>query len=94
MWTVRLGGLPWGWGCEWLAIACRVSVGGDCVGFVYKTVETTAANRNNSGGRVLGLLCVEWNRAGSNLPAHFFPCQIFSKFWQFTFPLDRINFAS
>ena len=39
-------------------------------------VETTAAS---SGGRVLELLCVEWNGMGSNLAVHFdfFPYQIF-----------------
>ena len=51
-------------------------------------VEITAINSDNGGGRVLGLLCVEWNRAGSNLAIHFhfFPCRIFSKFWQFVAP--------
>ena len=42
-----------------------------CVGFVYKAVEITAASSDNSGGRVLGLLCVGQNRAGSNLAVHF-----------------------
>ena len=41
------------------------------VGFVYKIVEITAVRSDNGGGRVLGLLCVEWNVAGSNLAAHF-----------------------
>ena len=51
----------------------RVSVGGlGCVGFVYKIVEITAASSNNNGGgRVLGLLCMGQNRAGSNLAIHF-----------------------
>lgn len=49
-----------------------------CVGFVYKIVEITAVSSDNGGGRVLGLLCVERNGAGSNLAVHFdslFPCQ-------------------
>ena len=81
-------------GCEWLCylaglvfrvylyVDCtvsRVSVGGaGCVGFVYKIVEITAVRSDNGGGQVLGLLCVEWNGAGSNLALHFdslFPCQ-------------------
>ena len=48
-----------------------------CVGFVYKIVEITAANSNNGGGRVRGLMFVEWNGVGSNLAIHFdffFPC--------------------
>ena len=54
-----------------------------CVGFVYKMVEITAASSNNGGGRVVGLLCMGRNRAGSNLAVHFhffflfFPCRIF-----------------
>ena len=46
-----------------------------CVGFVYKIIEIMAANSDNSGGRVVGLLCVERNRAGSDLAVHlnFFP---------------------
>ena len=55
----------------------------------YKIVEIRPATDDNGGGRVLGLLCGEWNRAGSNLAVHFnvffFPCRILSKFWQFTF---------
>ena len=42
---------------------------------------------------MLGLLCVEWNGAGSNLAVRFtffFPLSYFSKFWQFAFVLDRI----
>ena len=42
---------------------------------------------------MLGLLCVEWNGAGSNLAvrfAFFFPLSYSSKFWQFAFALDRI----
>ena len=62
-----LGGL--GLGCEWLA--GLVWEGLSCVGFVYKIVEITAASSNNCGGRVLGLLCMGQNRAGSNLAVHF-----------------------
>ena len=43
----------------------------DCVGFVYNRVEITAASSNNGGGRVLGLLCMGRNGAGSNLAVHF-----------------------
>ena len=53
-----------------------------CVGFVYKIVEITTASSNNSGGRVVGLLCMGQNRAGSNLAVHFdffFFLSIFSK---------------
>ena len=74
-----------GLGCEWLA--GLVGEGLDCVGFIYKIVEITAASSNNGGGRVLGLLCMGRNRAGSgsNLAVHFdfflfFPCRIFSKY--------------
>ena len=42
-----------------------------CVGFIYKIVEITAASSNNGCGRVLGLLCMGRNRAGSNLAVHF-----------------------
>ena len=61
-----------GIGCEWLA----------CLGFVCKIVEIAAASSDNRGGRVLGLLCVEQNGAGSNLAVHFdfFPYRFFSKF--------------
>ena len=72
-----LGGL--GLGCEWLA-GLVVWEGLGCVGFVYKIVEITAASSNNGGSRVVGLLCMGRNRAGSNLAVHFdffFPCQIF-----------------
>ena len=67
-----------GLGCEWLA--GLVWEGLDCVGFIYKIVEITAASSNNGGGRVLGLLCMGQNRAGSNLAVHFdfflfFPCR-------------------
>ena len=41
---------------------------GCTVGFV---VEITAASSNNGGDRVLGLLCMGRNRAGSNLTVHF-----------------------
>ena len=41
-----------------------------CVGFVYKIVEITTAS-SNDGGRVVGLLCMGRNRAGSNLAVHF-----------------------
>ena len=73
-----LGGL--GLGCEWLA--GLVWEGLDCVGFVYKIVEITAASSNSSGGRVLGLLRMGRITAGSNLAVHFdffsfFPCRIF-----------------
>ena len=58
-----------GLGCEQLAgLAWE---GPDCVGFVYKIVEIMAASSNGGGGRVLGLLCVEWNRVDSNLAVHF-----------------------
>ena len=45
----------------------------DCV------VEITAIGSNNGGGRVIGLLCMGRNGAGSNLAVHFdfFPCRIF-----------------
>ena len=46
----------------------------------YKIVEITAASSNNGDGRVVGLLCMGRNRAGSNLAVHFdffFPCRIF-----------------
>ena len=51
-----MGGL--GLGFKWLAGLVWEGLG--CVGFVYiiHVVEITAASRNNSGGRVLGLLCV------------------------------------
>ena len=62
-----LGGL--GLGCEWLA--GLVWEGLDCVGFVYKTGRIMAASSNNGGGRVLGLLCMGRNRAGSNLAVQF-----------------------
>ena len=56
----------------------RVSVEGlGYVGFVYKIVEIMAASSNNGCGRVLGLLCMGWNRAGSSLAVHF---EIFSFF--------------
>ena len=42
-----------------------------CVGFVYKIVEITAVGSNNGGGRVVGLLCMGRNGAGSNLAVHF-----------------------
>ena len=45
-------------------------VGLGCVGFVYKIVEITAASSDNGGGRVVGLLCMRRNRAGSNLAVH------------------------
>ena len=53
-----------------------------CVGFIYKIVEITAASSKNSGGQVLGLLCMGRNRASLNLAVHFdfflfFPCRIF-----------------
>ena len=50
-----------------------------CVGFVYKIVEITTAS-SNDGGRVVGLLCMGRNRAGSNLAVHFdffFPVEFF-----------------
>ena len=61
-----------------------VSVGGAgpfCVEFVYKIVEITTASSNNGGGRVVGLLCMGRNRAGSNLAVHFEPFSLsnFSK---------------
>ena len=62
-----LGGL--GLGCEWLAGLVWEGLG--CVGFVYKIVEIMAASSNNGGGRVLGLLCMGRNGAGSNLVEHF-----------------------
>ena len=62
-----LGGL--GLGCEWLAGLVWERLG--CVGFVYKIVEIKAASSNNGCGRVLGLLCMGRNRAGSNLAVHF-----------------------
>ena len=58
-----LGGL--GLGCEWLAGLVWEGLG--CVGFVYKIVEITAVGSNNGGGRVIGLLCMGRNGAGSNL---------------------------
>ena len=76
MWTVRLGGLPWGWGCEWLAIACRVSVGGGCVGFnlSIKQLKQRLPTAITVVAECLGSYVwngIEW--PGSNLPAHFFP---------------------
>ena len=73
-----LGGL--GLGCEWLAGLVWEGLG--CVGFVYKIVEITAASSNNGGGRVVGLLSMGRNRAGSNLAVLFdfflfFPCRFF-----------------
>ena len=52
-----------------------------CVGFVYEIVEIMAASSNNGGGRVVGLLCMGRNRAGSNLAVHFdfFSLSNFSK---------------
>ena len=67
-----------GLGCEWLAGLVWEGLG--CVGFAYKIVEITAASSNNGGGRVLGLLCMGRNRAGSNLAVHFvffFPVEFF-----------------
>ena len=57
-----------GLGCEWLA------------GLVYKIIEITAASSNNGCGRVVELLCMGRNRAGSNLAVHFdffFPVKFF-----------------
>ena len=70
---MRIRGLE-GLGCEWLAGLVWEGLG--CVGFVYKIVEISS---NNGGGRVLGLLCMGRNRAGSNLAVHFdyFPYRIF-----------------
>ena len=65
-----------GMGCEWLAGLVWEGLG--CVGFVYKIVEITAGSSNNGGGRVVGLLCMGRNRAGSNLTVHF----------NFFFPVD------
>ena len=53
-----------------------------CIGFVYKIIEITTASSNDSGGRVVGFLCMGRNRAGSNLAVHFdffffFRCRIF-----------------
>ena len=83
---VSVGGLKdLGIGCEWLAGLVWEELGGQglgCVGFVYKIVEITAASSNNSGGRVLGLVCVEWNAVHFDF---FFPVEYFSKFWQFAF---------
>ena len=42
-----------------------------CVGFAYKIVEIIVVSSDNGGGRVLGLLCVKQNGAGSNLAVHF-----------------------
>ena len=72
-----LGGL--GLGCEWLAGLVWEGLG--CVGLIYKIVEITAAGSNNGGGRVVGLSCMGWNRAGSNLAVHFdfFSLSNFSK---------------
>ena len=54
------------WG--WIVNGSRVSVGGaGLCRVVYKIVEITAASSNNGGGRVVGLLCMGRNRAGSNL---------------------------
>ena len=58
-----------GLGCEWLAGLAWEGPG--CVVFVYKIVEITAISSNIGGGRVLGLLCVEWNKADSDLAVHF-----------------------
>ena len=69
-----MGGL--GLGYEWLAGLVWEGLG--YVGFVYKIVEITAAGSNNGGGRVVGLLCMGRNRAGSNLAVHF----------NFFFPVD------
>ena len=65
---MRIRGLE-GLGCEWLAGLVWEGLG--FVRFVYKIIEITAASSNNGGGRVLGLLCMQRNRAGSNLAAHF-----------------------
>ena len=57
-----------------------MSEGLGCVGFVYKIVEIIAASSDNGGGRVVGLLCMGRNRAGSNLAVHFdffFPVEFF-----------------
>ena len=62
-----LGGL--GLGCEWLAGLVWEGLG--CVGFVYKIVEITAIGSNKGGGRVVGLLCMGRNGAGSNLAVYF-----------------------
>ena len=67
-----------GLGYEWLAGLVWEGLG--CVGLVYKIVEITTASSNDGGGRVVGLLCMGRNRAGSNLAVHFdffFPCRIF-----------------
>ena len=71
-----LGGL--GLACEWLAGLVWEGLG--CVGFVYKIVEKTAVGSSNGGGRVVGLLCMGRNGAGSNLAVHFsflFPVEFF-----------------
>ena len=71
-----LGGL--GLGYEWLAGLVWEGLG--CVGFVYKIVEITTTSSNDGGGRVVGLLCMGRNRAGSNLAVHFdffFPVEFF-----------------
>ena len=62
-------------------VAGLVWEGLGCVGFVYKIVEIMAASSNNGGGRVVGLLCMGRNRAGSNLAVHFdfFSLSNFSK---------------
>ena len=50
----------------------------DCVGFVYKIVEITAASSDNSGGRVLGLLWDGMERVQILLyTLTFFPVEFF-----------------
>ena len=43
-------------------------------------IEIMAASSDNGGGRLLGLMCAEWNGVGSNLAVHFdffFPVEFF-----------------
>ena len=72
-----LGGL--GLDYEWLAGLVWEGLG--CVGFVYKIAEIMTASSDDGGGRVVGLLCMGRNRAGSNLAIHFdfFSLSNFSK---------------
>ena len=79
-----------GMGCKWLAGLVWEGLG--CVGFAYKIVEIIVVSSDNGGGRVLGLLCVKQNGAGSNLAVHFdffFPVESFGSLY-----LRLIPFAS
>ena len=68
-----------GLGCEWLAGLVWEGLGCEGLEFAYNCWNIGCSS-DNGGGQVLGLLCVEWNGAGSNLAVHFnffFPVEYF-----------------